>query len=545
MKNRGQAWFSVHGGLAPKVPVPTPIWAEPSTRKPRLSPFFSLCAALLLSSCSCEPDFVDCSLRCGAKNACPEGLECQAGFCRQKGAPGACICRPGETRACGSSVGDCSAGTETCGADRTWGACIGEGIPSIEICDARDNDCNGTVDDNPTDALPCEKKVGVCAGKRHACINGQYLISCSAAEYGAEYQATGETRCDGLDNDCDGRTDALAPRRLGNAGQWVLVGFDGGYGLVSTRPGGSGWLVEGALYDANLNAIGTTVQLATGTGTLLGLTGVARDDRAVATWTVQSVDGGPQVPDGIEWSRLVPATPSRLAGLPPAGERGTGNFVVGMPAVGIVGAHLLDDGGAALLTWTAGSLPPSVGPFAVPGLDIVQVDALSVSREALAARWVGLGFTDAGTPQLAGVVGLVGGRTSGARPSGQMMERTGALQAAWLESILQGVPTPRNESLIAVQYDVWDGGTFVLRTLPDYRAISSFSATQAQSALLIAWVESNQLVVGTPAGGTMIRTAQPFDGGVSAVGVASNGTPWNVVGWNGQNGMNAMLVCSP
>ena len=504
---------------------------------------FTCCAAL--AGCGCEPEFVDCSLKCGAKNACPEKTECQAGYCRQPGAPGACVCRPGETRTCGSTVGECLAGTETCQSDRNWGACVGEGVPSVEICDGKDNDCNGAVDDNPADALPCERRLGVCAGKRHACVNGQYMLTCTAAEYGSEYQAA-ETRCDGLDNDCDGRVDSLSPRRLANAGPYLLLGFDGGFGLVTTRPGGSGWLVEGALFDSNLAPVGVTVQLATGTGSISGLSGVSRDERAVATWLVQSVpDAGPFIPDGVEWSRFAPAAPSRLAGLPPADDRGTGNFAAGLPGAGIVAAHLLTDGGAALLTWTSGSLPPSVGPFSVPNLTLVSVDSVVVSQQASAARWVGVALDDAGLAQDGGVVALVGGRSSLVKGQGQPLERGGGLQGAWLDSILQGAPAPRNESTVQVQYDAWDGGTFAVRSFPDYRAITSFGATQATTGLLLAWSESTTLILATPTTGTMLRTSSPFDGGVGQVQVASNGSAWNAVGWNAANGLNAMLVCAP
>ncbi|WP_208729609.1 putative metal-binding motif-containing protein [Corallococcus exercitus] len=73
-------------------------------------------------------------------------------------------------------------------------------------------DGGGTQVDAGTDAgslgepLPCERTQGICAGARRAVVDGAYEPVCTARSYGASYEAA-ETRCDGLDNDCDGVTD--------------------------------------------------------------------------------------------------------------------------------------------------------------------------------------------------------------------------------------------------------------------------------------------------------------------------------------------------
>src|ERR1700689_4499834 len=41
-------------------------------------------------------------------------------------------------------VGECRSGSQTC-ADGTWGGCAGQVLPTSEICDGRDNNCNGLV----------------------------------------------------------------------------------------------------------------------------------------------------------------------------------------------------------------------------------------------------------------------------------------------------------------------------------------------------------------------------------------------------------------
>ncbi|TNE51314.1 MAG: hypothetical protein EP343_04270 [Deltaproteobacteria bacterium] len=64
------------------------------------------------------------------------------------------LCTPGQTQVCFGgtpsqiNVGTCKAGTQTCDNNKRWGPCLNEVPPSLEVCDGRDNDCNGAVDDN-------------------------------------------------------------------------------------------------------------------------------------------------------------------------------------------------------------------------------------------------------------------------------------------------------------------------------------------------------------------------------------------------------------
>ncbi|MBL8603385.1 MAG: hypothetical protein JNK72_15780 [Myxococcales bacterium] len=43
-------------------------------------------------------------------------------------------------------VGVCTAGTETCTAG-SWGSCLGQVLPSTDVCNGRDDNCNGSVDE--------------------------------------------------------------------------------------------------------------------------------------------------------------------------------------------------------------------------------------------------------------------------------------------------------------------------------------------------------------------------------------------------------------
>jgi hypothetical protein len=78
----------------------------------------------------------------------------------------------------------------------------------VEVCDGLDNDCNGIVDDADRVVPPAELDCGgrgVCRGVRPACRAAGWVCP-----YPETYEVA-EARCDGLDNDCDGQTDEPFP----------------------------------------------------------------------------------------------------------------------------------------------------------------------------------------------------------------------------------------------------------------------------------------------------------------------------------------------
>ena len=110
-----------------------------------------------------------------------------------------CPCSDGERLPCGTDVGACQPGTQECDGG-VWGACVGGVRPAQETCDGEDNDCDGKTDEGLTPAEELCPDAGVCAGQPTVCAEGAWQCA-------AEGKQDQETACDGKDNDCDGQID--------------------------------------------------------------------------------------------------------------------------------------------------------------------------------------------------------------------------------------------------------------------------------------------------------------------------------------------------
>ncbi len=108
------------------------------------------------------------------------------------------FCIEGTTRPCGSNIGACEQGNQTC-TNGAWGACQGNVGPAAEICNNIDDDCDGETDENLTQTCG-STSLGVCTYGTETCSAGQWT-GCNATMPGTEICG------DGLDNDCDGSVD--------------------------------------------------------------------------------------------------------------------------------------------------------------------------------------------------------------------------------------------------------------------------------------------------------------------------------------------------
>ena len=121
--------------------------------------------------------------------------------------------------------GECRTGTWKCTAALNsgvadWGngmkasSCAGQKVPTVEVCDGKDNNCNNIIDDvndggkvvgveccDPKVKAPALCGTGQCNKGTFACVGP--TVSCVNAG------VPGEEACDGIDNDCNGTVDDI------------------------------------------------------------------------------------------------------------------------------------------------------------------------------------------------------------------------------------------------------------------------------------------------------------------------------------------------
>ena len=173
---------------------------------------------------------------CDDGKRCGAAADCASGKCSE----GRCVsCSDGVKNGdesgvdCGGSCGPCQDGGSCSGdQDCATGKCdrgfccvpnaCGEcaALPT-EVCDGADNDCDGQTDEAGDIGVgpACDKNTGVCVGARATC-RGEDGWTCNDSDYRAvsnQYEAN-ESRCDGLDNDCDGSTDEGVTNACGTCG---------------------------------------------------------------------------------------------------------------------------------------------------------------------------------------------------------------------------------------------------------------------------------------------------------------------------------------
>jgi len=148
----------------------------------------------------------DCSGASGLGTACPAGYACE----EVEGGPpqclplsGSCDCtasNAGQVKACiqQNELGTCF-GQEVCDPALGWTGCTAR-VPVPEVCDGVDSDCNGLIDDGIVTGEPCERdnEHGTCEGVTFCAGAGG--IQCTAPVPAPEV-------CNGRDDDCNGVID--------------------------------------------------------------------------------------------------------------------------------------------------------------------------------------------------------------------------------------------------------------------------------------------------------------------------------------------------
>ena len=127
---------------------------------------------------------------------------------------GTCTCTPNEKRECYNGptgtegVGSCNKGEQVCGSDKKWGACQNETLPQAEVCNGKDDDCDGELDESyPEKGTSCADKT-----QKGECQKGTYI--CSAGKLVCQSivkPASKETCNNGKDDDCNGVIDDNPP----------------------------------------------------------------------------------------------------------------------------------------------------------------------------------------------------------------------------------------------------------------------------------------------------------------------------------------------
>lgn len=149
-----------------------------------------------------------CGSSCEGTTLCPAGFECQdipreGGTSTRQCVPtsGLCECRAAwagasweTTCVIANALGEC-VGSRGCVADGL-GDCVGQ-TPAVETCNGIDDDCNGVTDEVAPEACPITNGIGTCVGTR-GCEAGAPICTGRAASVES---------CNGVDDDCDASTD--------------------------------------------------------------------------------------------------------------------------------------------------------------------------------------------------------------------------------------------------------------------------------------------------------------------------------------------------
>lgn len=122
---------------------------------------------------------------------------------------GCTTCDNGERRLCGNTTLPCTAGEQICAND-AWGECVGGIRPAAEACNGADDDCDGDIDEDFRAqglGLRCDGR-GACGAGFIICGEATSLSTprCST-DSGAPNSQVANELCNEVDDDCDGTVD--------------------------------------------------------------------------------------------------------------------------------------------------------------------------------------------------------------------------------------------------------------------------------------------------------------------------------------------------
>lgn len=135
-----------------------------------------------------------------AEDDCTPGDDSNCNGTRNEG----CSCADGDQRACGTGEGGCEKGVQSCEGS-AWGECVGQVVAQVkDSCDASDDsNCNGIPNEGCActngATRPCGSALGNCSQGTQTCALGVWQPCQGSVEpTGADTCAAGD------DSDCDG-----------------------------------------------------------------------------------------------------------------------------------------------------------------------------------------------------------------------------------------------------------------------------------------------------------------------------------------------------